>query len=110
MATKWGIPWEFGGSTDSQRHLWPLASRKPGQAAGGSKLQRITDPSMSALHPGGDWVNLDCWRLIESNEVVEALWEDGYRAEKAAPLTRRHFDHPRGGATNRVFDAVILAR
>jgi CDP-ribitol ribitolphosphotransferase len=43
-------------------------------------------------------------------ELVEAIRDDRYEAEKVAAFASRHFDHLDAGATDRVIDQLILPR
>ena len=50
-------------------------------------------------------------RIVRTfDEVLDAIRNDAYDAEKVAAFARRHFDHLDGGATDRVIDELILPR
>lgn len=44
------------------------------------------------------------------DDVLAAIRDDDYEADKVEPFARRHFDHLDGSATDRVIDEIILAR
>jgi CDP-ribitol ribitolphosphotransferase len=44
------------------------------------------------------------------DELLAAIRDDDYEAEKVAAFARRHFDHLDGRATDRIIDELILSR
>lgn len=50
-------------------------------------------------------------RIVRTfDQLLAAIGDEDYQAEKVEPFARRHFDHLDGSATDRVIDQIILGR